>query len=80
MWLRWTLPRIRLDQMMYLCLKVLLPFSMATLILSTFWQALLPAHGRITGVAVLAAVVLGGGLYVSRVLRATPSFRKVRQS
>jgi len=27
-WLRWTLPRIRLDQVMYACLKVMLPFSM----------------------------------------------------
>ncbi|MCC6932639.1 MAG: NADH-quinone oxidoreductase subunit H [Deltaproteobacteria bacterium] len=27
-WIRWTLPRIRIDQVMHLCLKVLLPLSM----------------------------------------------------
>lgn len=27
-WVRWTLPRIRIDQVMYLCLKVFLPISL----------------------------------------------------
>ncbi len=38
MWIRWTLPRIRIDQVMHLCIKYLLPFSMIVFIGSSLWQ------------------------------------------
>jgi NADH-quinone oxidoreductase subunit H len=38
MWLRWTLPRIRLDQVMYTCVQVMLPLSMLILLANTIWQ------------------------------------------
>ncbi|MFH0795211.1 MAG: NADH-quinone oxidoreductase subunit NuoH [bacterium] len=37
LWLRWTLPRIRIDQVMYMCLKVLLPVSLITLVGAATW-------------------------------------------
>ncbi len=36
-WLRWTLPRIRIDQVLYGCVQVLLPLTMVLLLGNTLW-------------------------------------------
>ncbi len=41
MWVRWTLPRLRIDQVMMTCLRYLLPISCVLLVGVSIWQILL---------------------------------------
>ncbi len=38
MWVRWTLPRPRIDQVLHACIKVLLPMSLVLLLGSALWE------------------------------------------
>jgi NADH-quinone oxidoreductase subunit H len=42
MWIRWTLPRPRIDQVLYACVKVLLPLSCVLLLGAALWQLFIP--------------------------------------
>jgi NADH-quinone oxidoreductase subunit H len=42
MWIRWTLPRPRIDQVLYACVKVLLPLACTLLLGAAVWQWLIP--------------------------------------
>jgi NADH-quinone oxidoreductase subunit H len=64
MWVRWTLPRLRIDQVMMTCLKYLLPISCVLLLGVSVWQVALPGTVLYWCRFVLAGLCVLGMLWV----------------
>jgi NADH-quinone oxidoreductase subunit H len=47
MWVRWTFPRPRIDQVLYVCVKVLLPLACLLLLGAALWQLFIPERGGV---------------------------------
>lgn len=82
MWIRWTLPRPRIDQVLYACVKVLLPLACVLLAGAAVWLLLIEDNGTLAWVVriILAGVsVIGVGLIVMWIVYAAVSGRKNMQ-
>jgi NADH-quinone oxidoreductase subunit H len=66
MWVRWTLPRLRIDQVMMTCLKYLLPISCVLMLGVSLWLLVVPEVAQYYTKYVLAGA---GLLFVLVVLR-----------
>jgi NADH-quinone oxidoreductase subunit H len=73
MWVRWTLPRLRIDQVMMTCLKYLLPISCVLLMGVSIWQVgVAPFIGSYFSY-VLCAVCVGLFVWMAVKVVSTPS-------
>lgn len=59
MWVRWTLPRPRIDQVLHVCMKVLIPAACGLMVGSAIWTWLVPSASALQQVTRIGLTSLG---------------------
>lgn len=67
-WIRWSLPRIRIDQMMTMCWKYLIPFSFVSFLITALWILYVPIGMQdVVRYVLFAGALATTALFVHRV-------------
>jgi NADH-quinone oxidoreductase subunit H len=68
MWIRGTLPRVRIDQLMMLCWKYFVPISFANMIGTAVWVAIWPDGNSVAGYIMFALGIVVAVVFIRRVI------------
>jgi NADH-quinone oxidoreductase subunit H len=65
MWVRWTLPRLRIDQVMILCWKYIVPISCTLILGVSLWNLVVPAAAQtVVQIALFGLSAFALGMFV----------------